>query len=51
MEKEAARQIVQEQAVAPLKQPVTLVFKDKSWTINPAELGLGGRRCHGAGGV
>lgn len=40
MEKEAARQIVQEQAVAPLMQPVTLVFKDKSWTINPAELGL-----------
>jgi lipoprotein-anchoring transpeptidase ErfK/SrfK len=40
MEKEAAKQVVQEEAVAPLMQPVTLVFKDKSWTINPAELGL-----------
>ncbi len=40
MEKEAAKQMVSEEAVTPLMQPVTVVFKDKAWTINPAELGL-----------
>jgi hypothetical protein len=31
---------VQEEALTPLKQPVTIVFRDKTWKIDPAELEL-----------
>ena len=40
VEKETAKQMVAEEAVTPLMKPVTVVFKDKAWTIDPAELGL-----------
>ena len=40
VDKEVAKERVSQEAVAPLMQPITLVFKDKSWTVDPAGLGM-----------
>ncbi len=40
IDKEVAKLRVAEEAVAPLMQPITLVFKERSWTVDPAALGL-----------